>query len=617
MPISKKNKKRIGFFLLVPILVFAIIFFRDYYIQIPLGLLLTIYIGFIIFLRDNVQEQEFDPVDKKIYGEKKDEEVASQESPTFTFAEDEGFEVVSKNKSASLPAETPTGLSSKDIEEYKKIISSRFSEKTQDEFTSVLNQILKIIRESLTTINSSLFFIYDPVKEKITLTAFDSINNNEVIERKFNVEKDFVSQIAIKNEPLIHSNIPSNLEADNVRYYTTPQGIKSFCGVPYDYNNEFILILAVDSKDENEFGPETVYLLGRYVRLISVLISLFEENLSKKVSSARLNALLKLISLEKPFETLDEMINFFARISENLIDWELFTFISYKAKDGKFEIIKVKNKNIPTKYVGEGFAIELEKSAVGEAIKKGDVSYIPDLSEGQKFRFSSNEKINSGNSFLAVPLIFDGQNYGVVTFESFKKHNYSKNDISFIKKAVKLFTYYIYTFSNKAYLQNLTTLDPVTLVLTKKEFINRLSEALHYENTCDKNGAIALISIDEDSLQESLFDNKNIPRILRLIASYISAELKEGMFIGRWESKTFAVYFFNFSINDATIWAEKVRKKIAQSTYPGFSDQLRYTISVGLVSTKNKDSIEKIMYSASRALEKSIKNGGNKVTSGN
>jgi GGDEF domain-containing protein len=181
-------------------------------------------------------------------------------------------------------------------------------------------------------------------------------------------------------------------------------------------------------------------------------------------------------------------------------------------------------------------------------------------------------------------LVFEGQNYGALAFESLKKNHYSKQDIAFIKKAVKLFTYYIYSFTNQIYLKNLIALDTVTLVLNKKEFYARLEDALNYEKTCEKYGIIALIKVDTPDEQQSLFDDKYFSQILKAIAGYIKEELKPNSFLGRIDSRTFAVYFFNNTINDATIWSEKVRKKIAQSGYPGLSNQIRYTVSIGLAT---------------------------------
>ncbi len=619
MSINKKYKKRILFFLVVPVLIVAIIASSDFYIQLSAAVLLTLYVGFIIFLRDSLRSEEFDPIAERLKEAELQSRTNTGEQTSFDFGDDEGFEIVSKGGQKISDENLPFGeseLTRETIEEFRKIVSDKFDKKDSNEFTSVLRLMLKALKDSLAA-TSALFFIYDPEKEKITLHAAESnLPRNNIIERKFEMENDVISRIAESKEPAILSNITPNVEADNIRYYSSPQNIGSFCGVPYDFNGQLVLILAVDSKGNNEFGSETVFVLGRFIRIISMLISLFEENHTRKVNDARLNALLSLISVEKPFDSIDEIASFFARVSENLIHWDFFTYAAFKASDKKFKILKSKTKNIPTKFVREGFEIDLKKSATGEAIRKGYHVYIPDLKEKKVARFNPDEKISTEGSFLAVPLVFDGQNYGVVTFESLKKNHYSKSDIAFIKKAVKIFTYYVYSFTNNAFLQNLVTLDPQTFALNEKEFSARLKNYLSIEKTCEKYGALILLKIDTNESEQSLFEDKFFPKTVQKIAALIKEDLKPNSLFGRLDKRLFAVYFFNTVLNDAGVWAEKMRKKIAQANYSDTGNQLHHTVSIGVSVTRNRE-IRKIFENAELALEKSVKAGGNKVTVGN
>ncbi len=617
--LNKRYRKRIAVFLLVPLLVAAIIISEELYVQIPIGVLLTVYVGFIIFLRDSLKHPHVDPVDVKIAMEQTETDSPKPaEEGKFNFDDGEGFEILDKSKTESSEEFFEgTEITSKTIAEYNKIISDKIAKSGSNEFNEILRQILRVIRESLTS-HSATFFIFDPEKEKISLFAAESASDSaNIVERKFPLEQDIVSHIALKKEPAILSNITSNIESDNIRYYSTPQGIKSFCGVPYDYNGQLTFILAVDSKNFNEFGHETIYLLGRYIRLIAVLTSLFEENHGKKINENRLNALLTLISIEKPFDAVGDLVSFFAKISEQMLQWDFLTFISYKASEKKFVVTKTKNKNIPAKYIGEGYEIEKDKSAAGEAIKKGNIVYLRDVTVKNAHRFNSQENIKTEGSFLAVPIIFDGQNFGVITFESLKKNAYSKNDIAFIKKAVKLFSFYIYSFTSRAHLQSLISLDPTTLTLNEREFKMRAEEMLKIEKACEKYGVICLIEVDSPDEEQSLFQDKFFPKALKSIALYIQEELKPNSIIGKLKGRKFAVYCFNQNLNDAAIWAEKVRKKIAQSGYPGLSEQIRYTVSIGIATTRSGETLDKILYVANLALDKSIKSGGNKVTRGN
>ena len=83
------------------------------------------------------------------------------------------------------------------------------------------------------------------------------------------IEDDILSKIVQSGEPELLSEIPSTAETDVIRYYSTAQSIRSFVGVPLFYDKTLIAIIAVDSKDEDAFGIETIYALGRFVRVIT------------------------------------------------------------------------------------------------------------------------------------------------------------------------------------------------------------------------------------------------------------------------------------------------------------------------------------------------------------
>ena len=83
------------------------------------------------------------------------------------------------------------------------------------------------------------------------------------------------------------------LNLDVVRYYDSPQGIKSLVGVPLFYADSLTGVLVVDSKAPDAFGIETVYSLGRFVRIIAIIISLFDEKFSGSTAEKRLETFIK------------------------------------------------------------------------------------------------------------------------------------------------------------------------------------------------------------------------------------------------------------------------------------------------------------------------------------
>ena len=152
------------------------------------------------------------------------------------------------------------------------------------------------------------FFWYNKKKEKLTIEKYIS-NSNDFSNRKFDIEDDILSKIVQKGEPELLSDITSAAEADVIRYYNSPQNIRSFVGVPLFYDKNLIAIIAIDSKAEDAFGIETIFSLGRFVRLITMLINIFEEKHTESVSQQRLKGLLNLINPDQKIENINELSN--------------------------------------------------------------------------------------------------------------------------------------------------------------------------------------------------------------------------------------------------------------------------------------------------------------------
>jgi TRAP-type uncharacterized transport system fused permease subunit len=64
MMVSLRNRKRVLIFLLVPILALIPLLTENIIIEIISALLLIIYVGFIIFLRDSVKTAAFSDIDE-------------------------------------------------------------------------------------------------------------------------------------------------------------------------------------------------------------------------------------------------------------------------------------------------------------------------------------------------------------------------------------------------------------------------------------------------------------------------------------------------------------------------------------------------------------------------
>ena len=611
---DRRQKKRILIFSLVPVLAAVLFLTDDPVIRLITIAVIIIYVAFIIFLRDSIR------FDKSFTSLDSDEDLPDMSSePRHDF--EESFKIISGNKPEIITADnyvpeyntSKTTLKPPDLKErFEEIANEALPEEVghDGQFGFVLEKMLTVIKEAYSA-NTAIFFWYNKKKEKLSIERYVS-NSEELVNRKLDIEDDILSKIVQKGEPELLSDISPAAEADVIRYYTAVQGIRSFVGVPLFYDKSLIAIIAVDSKVGDAFGIETIYALGRFVRVITMIISIFEEKHADNVSQQRLKGLLNLIGPESKFNSDSELIQTIYNSVGFLLNWDAFAFVYFYPVDQKFKTVKIIN-NTSLKYIGESLEIDLNGTLVGKSIITGIPVKIDDTSGDQYKRYSKVEDVSFDGSFLAMPLIYNNQNYGVLCFESLKKNAFSNADVQFLKNAMNILSFVIYSYSTQALLKSYLAVDVETKVLNNDTFKERLSSDLIKAEKVQAPGAVALIRIDDFLEQESLFDGNPLPKVLLTVAETIRKEMTPLNLFGRIGEKVFAVYFFSSNTKEVFLWAEKLRVKIARKPIAVVSKQTTYTISVGVASSTGKVDVDEVLHNADLALQKALERGGNTV----
>jgi transcriptional regulator with GAF, ATPase, and Fis domain len=524
---DQRQKRRLFTFLILAVLAAVLLFTDDFTIRVITVTLLVIYVGFIIFLRDSVK---FDiPYLSRESNEIKPE--INLEMPVPEPDPDESFEIVSGNKNVEVMKGyggdfryPRTTLKPPDLKErFEEIAYEAVPQELGPggQFTFVLERMLSVIKEAFHAY-TAIFFWYNKGKEKLSIETFSS-DSSEVSQRKFDIEDDILSKIVLKGEPEFLNDISPAAEADVIRYYSEPQGIRSFVGVPLFYDKSLVAIISIDSKSDDEFGIETIFSLGRFVRVITMIISVFEEKHTDTVAQQRLKGLLNLINVEKHFESDEQLAKSVQNCVEHLVPWDAFAFVTYNPLDQKFKTSKIVN-NTSLKYVGEFLEIDLNGTLVGKTIMTGIPVKVDDTSNSPTPRFSRVEDVSFDGSFMAIPLIYNTQNYGVLCFESLKKNAYSNSDVQFLKNAVGMLSYMNYSWSAQKLLKSLIAVDVETKILNSDTFKERLNCDLAKAAQLKIPGALALIRIDDFLEQESLFESNPFPKVLQSIIETISGE---------------------------------------------------------------------------------------------
>lgn len=623
---SRILKRAIVFGILISLLI-IILLSEDIYLKIIAALLLLSFAGLFIFLKTDSSRETSRRNTRQFNGQS---QTGKDLTSTKTVVEDNNIEtgdvkIVSGNPDVGIaPAETisikKNFVSRKQTENvyyskenYEKIVNEQLPKDigSDGQFLFILERILMIIKDSFNA-HTAIFFWYNSQKRKIIVEKFASNSNAIEYNKKFDLEEDALSKIVLTEEPQYLSDIKPSAEKDALIYYNQPQGVKSFLGVPLIYGKNVVGILAVDSKSPDAFGEESLYLLGRYNRLISILITIFEERHKESTSQKRLNGLLSIISNDNIYKSETDFYDSIVDSLKNCVSYDAFAFVEYDFIKRRFFVSKsVVNGAMP--YIPEQTIIDIGESLVGKCLQTGLPVKINDSSLERHIKYFKGESIGYDGSFIAIPIVYEDSSLGAFCFENLRKSFYSNSDINFLKSALKFYGMLINHFYTIREYKSLVSVDYETGLLNEKYFAEFLENEIYKAKTSQTPCCLALIYIDDFLEQETIFDSNPFYKVLKSVVELLKTEVPKGSLIGRFAKRELCIFLFNHSLKDAYIWAEKLRVKIARKPIDALAKQTTFTVSIGLASINDSENFNEAIEIAKRALKKAMEKGGNVV----
>jgi diguanylate cyclase (GGDEF)-like protein len=439
------------------------------------------------------------------------------------------------------------------------------------------------------------------------ITTSTAVTNGSIV-----VADDILGKIVASGKPEILNDIPSAREAEAVRYYSRTQSIKSIVGVPVFYNDRLRGIVLIDSKESDIFGIETIYSLGRFVRLITILMQMFDERYSENISVQRLRALIEFLNPLSTVRKESEVIDIIENKIGELVQWDSFTLISYHAHMKEF-FVEMAVKKPKLHYIDVETKIDLQGTIVGNCILSGKPQKINDISAVPMPRFTLSENIVFNGSFLCVPLIYQNKNYGVLCFESLRKSFYSVDDLNFLQSIGSILAFVMYSYTTQTLLRQISAYDLETNLFNEKIFQILMEHEFYRCKETSLPAVLVYIHIDETPEQATLFGGSPFMKMVAALAKILSDDAVPNSYCAKLGERKFGVYFFNASVADIHVWAERIRAKITKLNQHSFAKNSIFTVSMGITAFHERKSLDEVFQLAQHALDKAIELGGNKI----
>ncbi len=486
----------------------------------------------------------------------------------------------------------------------------------KSEFHNLLNKMLLVLKDVLFA-NTVAFFWANREKKQIVLESMATDSTSFMSGRRFAIENDLVSQVAMTGKPQLIGQVSGSNESELLRYYEAPAGVRSVVCVPVFFMDRTKEILPVgvivaDSKAEDGFGQETLALLGRFTKLASALVKSYTDKYDLLIDSELLSSFRRLQDRIKSDPSEATILNALAEEANRLAGWDCLTIAMYAEERYGWAIQKVVNKTGQA-YVTPDQVVDIGGTVVGEVIRQNSVRAIDDLSAANVVRFHKGETPEPQGSFVCIPISSFNRCYGVLTLESRSAGNFSGKDIETIYRLVE----HAASALEVVYMNNLVRehvpVDQLTGTLTRKHFLRTMEEEVQRAEEFGTDLSFVSVAIDGMVEYAARHGRDGCDTILNDIARLLRANIRPYDVLGRQEEDRLGVLLINTAASDAYLWAEKIRKATASHVVRIGTKTLSVTVSVGVCGLGSGMQMNELVAGSSQVLGKAIQDGGNLV----
>jgi diguanylate cyclase (GGDEF)-like protein len=506
-----------------------------------------------------------------------------------------------------------------DIADFFDLDSDIFRSETdpRSEFNFLLTKLLMGMKEVLFA-HTIAFFWVNREKQQLVLETKASSSEHFMVTKRVPLEHDVVSQVARSGKPQVMGRISELAEKEVVRHYQAEEGVKSLVAVPVYYltgREEHRLpegVIIADSKAEDAFGAETLAMLGHFTKMISALIKSYTNKYDLLLDSELLTSIRRLQDRVKSERSEQSVLNSLADEAMKLLSWDVLTITMYSEAHQGWVIQKVVNRSFIL-YPAVNELVAFENSIVGRVIQTNTLVHVGDLEAEPGVRFSADENIAMGGSFLCVPISSLNRCYGAVALESGKKFHWTPTETEVLYRLVENAAELLEVLYMNDVMKDHVTVDETSGALNNKYFNKKLEEEIL--RATDFGSELALVSIAIDNMQEHVnrYGKDGFESILGQVVKLVRLNTQPYDMVGRYDTNGLHIVLVNTAANNAYVWAEKVRKHIASNVIELGRVNCAVTVSAGVSGLTHGMTKNELVASCLRVLGKAIESGGNLV----
>jgi diguanylate cyclase (GGDEF)-like protein len=487
------------------------------------------------------------------------------------------------------------------------------------EFDFLLVKLLGVVKEVLFA-HSVSFFWANREKQQMVLETKVTDSLNYITARRFAIGHDLVSRVAATGRPEVLTEVNPDSEGELFPYYTAPEGIRSFVGVPVFYSKSTdprdpghpVAVIAVDSVAEDDFGDETVAVLGHATKLVSALIKSYNDKYDLLLNAELIRSIRRMQEKIRANFSLETIVQSLSDEITKMIGWDHLSVVLYDEQKHNWAARRVTSRG-HAPFIAANQVIDIAGSVTGRTIRNNIHSLVEDLETVTFPRYYPGEKVSSSGSFVSVPISSLNKCYGAVSLESADRYNFSRQDIEILYRLTENVGSAIELLYLNDVINDYVVVDALTGLYSKKYFAQRLNEEIQRADDTGTELSLLYVNIDKHKEIVERYGDEGFERVVLALARLIRSGVRPYDVVGRVETNRLGVLLAGTTSSDAYLWAEKIRKNIAGQVITIGEKSFSVTISAGVSGVLEGMRSEELIGNTIAVLNRATEAGGNTV----
>jgi diguanylate cyclase (GGDEF)-like protein len=389
----------------------------------------------------------------------------------------------------------------------------------------------------------------------------------------------------------------------DARYISLSETVRSELAIPLMVRDEVVGVLDCQSDQVNHFDSETIDLL-----------TLFSTQASMALQNVRL------YNLEQRRAAQLETINAIAKQTTAVLDLpELLQKVCTLVKESFAVdhacILLSEEDDLVLRAQAGCLNLRLkegEKLQCGPAGSKAFFG-LHTIVHRENETYPERERLfDDARLQLCVPMISYGQMVGVLGLGNARAGALAGLDTAVLESVADICATAIQNAHYVNRVKQLAYLDGLTGIFNRRFFEMRIAEEIERARRFGHEMAVILLDIDYFKRLNDDFGHQLGDEVLRQISSLISSQLRKIDVVCRYGGEEFVVLLSQIHSDQAEAVAEKLRRAVAQWTFPGVPRQVTASAGIALFP-HHGDSRDAVVEAADKALYAAKQAGRNRV----